>query len=195
MANLRKLECRADQRSTDIEASPALLDHGAGKLHQERNVYSHRPSTTPKPSRGEMFSEHCAPMELERAWRTKTINIAALWACLWPAAIANSMAVGQGKMNASAWSSRRRNSRSVWSARSLLPPQYCYGGRVLPLSRVQWHREKRERREIEFELKEKSIHPLDEMALAARDILLSRIRRVSRFEAVKTLYERGHTNS
>ena len=66
---------------------------------------------------------------------------------------------------------------------------------MLPLSRVQWNREKRERREMGLELEDKSIHPFDEMALAARDILLSRIRRVSRFEAVKTLYERGHTNS
>ena len=52
---------------------------------------------TPKPCRGEMFSEHCAPMELERVWRPKTIIIAVLWACLWPAAIANSMAVGPGR--------------------------------------------------------------------------------------------------
>ena len=58
-----------------------------------------------------------------------------------------------------------------------------------------WNREKRERREIGLELEEKSIHPLAEMALAAQVILLSRIRRVSRFKAVKTFYERGHTNS
>ena len=83
--------------STDIELSPALLDHGAGKLRQECNVYSHRPSTTPKPRRGGMFSEHCAPTELECVWRLKTINIAALRACRWPAAIANSMAVGRGE--------------------------------------------------------------------------------------------------
>ena len=83
-------------RCTAIELRLVLLDHGAGKLRQERNVYSHRPTTMPKPRRGEMFSEHYAPTELERIRRPKTINIAALRACLWRAAMANPMAGGPG---------------------------------------------------------------------------------------------------
>ena len=82
---------------TDIELGIVQLDHGGGKLRQERNVYSPRPSRTLKPRRGEMFSEHCAPTELKRVWRPKTINIAALRACLCPATIANSMAVVAGE--------------------------------------------------------------------------------------------------
>lgn len=48
-----------------VELSLVLVDRGAGKLRQECNVYRHRVSTTPKPGRGEMFSEHCAPWVVE----------------------------------------------------------------------------------------------------------------------------------